>query len=76
VGVYKPDPAMFEAALGVVEGPVLHVAQSRYHDIAPALALGLDAVWIQREGPGAARDVDVTPTWTFRNLTELADALC
>lgn len=76
VGAYKPAPAMFEAALRVAQRPLLHVAQSRYHDVAPALALGLDAVWIQRGGPGAVRDVEVTPTWTCRNLTELADALC
>jgi 2-haloacid dehalogenase len=76
VGAYKPAPEMFEAALDVVEGPLLHVAQSRYHDIAPALALNLDAVWIRRRGAGAARDAEVTPTWTFGNLQELADALC
>ena len=76
VGAYKPDRAMFDAALRVVEAPVLHVAQSRYHDIQPAMALGLEAVWINRDGPGAVRDADVVPTCTFRNLTELADALC
>jgi 2-haloacid dehalogenase len=76
VGAYKPDRQMFDAALNMLEGPVLHVAQSRYHDIAPALELGLDAVWINRGGPSAAKDVEVTPSATFENLQALADALC
>lgn len=76
VGAYKPARKMFDAALQVLEGPVLHVAQSRYHDIQPATALQLDTVWIDRSGPSAARDVDATPTATFPDLRSLADALC
>jgi 2-haloacid dehalogenase len=76
VGTYKPARDMFDAALRALDGPVLHVAQSRYHDVQPAMALGLDAVWINRSGPSAAKDVDVTPTATFTDLRALADALC
>ena len=76
VGAYKPARKMFDAALQVLEGPVLHVAQSRYHDIQPATALQLDTAWINRAGPSAARDVDVTPTATYADLRSLADALC
>jgi 2-haloacid dehalogenase len=79
VGAYKPDKAMFEAALKKVEGPVLHVAQSRYHDIVPATELGLDTVWINRESSGdsnsAAKTVDAEPTWTFSTLGELVEAM-
>jgi 2-haloacid dehalogenase len=79
VGAYKPDKAMFEAALRKVRRPVLHVAQSRFHDIAPANELGLDTVWINREGAGsgngAARPAAVEANWTFRTLSELARAL-
>ena len=79
-GVYKPDPKAFEAALDVVDGPrdrVLHVAQSLYHDIAPASALGLATAWIDRTGgdPGATPDSDAKPTWTFPTLGACADAL-
>jgi 2-haloacid dehalogenase len=79
VGAYKPDQAMFKAALQQVRKPVLHVAQSRFHDIAPAAELGLDTVWINRDAAGTghstARSADVEPTWTFNTLGELAQAM-
>ena len=75
VGVYKPDRRMFDAALAAVGSVrVLHVAQSTYHDIAPASELGLDTAWIRR-GSNAAKMVDVKPTLTFDSLAECADAL-
>lgn len=74
VGAYKPDPRMFQALLDTAEGPVLHVAQSRFHDIVPATAAGLDTVWIDRPTLGATRKTDATPTWTFSSLAEFADA--
>src|SRR5215510_909603 len=48
---YKPAPAHFELALrrmNVARERVLHVAQSLYHDIGPAKALGLATVWVNR----------------------------
>ncbi len=74
VGTYKPDPRMFDAARRAIDGTrILHVAQSLYHDIAPASSLGLDTVWIQR-GNNAARQVRAAPTWTFDSLAAFADA--
>lgn len=63
---YKPDLAHFEAArplVGAVEG-WLHVAQSLYHDVAPANRLGLPVVWVNRQGEtrpadGPLPDVEV-----------------
>ena len=75
VGAYKPAPEMFAAALETVKGPVLHVAQSRFHDILPATAAGLDTVWIDRPSLGAARPVEAMPTWTFTSLAEFAAAV-
>ena len=75
VGCYKPDKRIFEAALAKFEGPVLHVAQSRFHDILPATALGLDTVWINRPSGGAAAAVDANPTWTFNTMAEFAAAI-
>ena len=74
VGVYKPDRAMFDAALAAVGPgrPVLHVAQSLFHDIAPAAALGLDTAWIRR-GQTAARAVPAQPTWGYATLAEFTD---
>ena len=74
MGAYKPDPKMFEALLNQAEGPVLHVAQSRYHDILPATAAGLDTVWINRPSMGAAQPVEATPTWTFDSLADFTAA--
>jgi 2-haloalkanoic acid dehalogenase type II len=75
VGCYKPDSRMFEAALEQVEGPVLHIAQSRYHDVVPAAKLGLDTVWIDRPSRGAAKPCDADPTWTFTSMAEFAAAI-
>lgn len=75
VGAYKPDPAMFKTALAKAEGPVLHVAQSRYHDIVPATELKLDTVWINRPSLGAAHPVDAKPTWEFASMAEFAAAI-
>ena len=76
VGAYKPDRAMFDAALAALgeEGGVLHIAQSLFHDIAPASALGLDTVWIRR-GQNAAKVVDAQPTWSYATLGEFADTI-
>lgn len=74
VGVYKPDRKMFQTLLERAQGPVLHVAQSRYHDIVPASAIGLDTVWIDRPTMGAARAVEAEPTWTFSTMAEFAAA--
>ena len=74
VGAYKPDRRMFDAARQALGGTrILHVAQSLYHDIAPASALGLDTVWIRR-GNNAARRVSARPTFAFDSLAEFADA--
>ena len=76
VGAYKPDQRMFDAARAAIghDARILHVAQSLYHDIAPASALGWDTAWIRRDG-NAARTATANPTWTFDTLAELADAL-
>ena len=81
VGAYKPDRRMFETAIeriGVPKKRILHVAQSLYHDIVPASALGLDTVWIDRHdghGSGATAPADATPKWSLHNLSELVAAL-
>lgn len=74
IGAYKPDPRMFESLRKHAKGPILHVAQSRFHDIVPATAAGLDTVWIDRPNLGAARVVEANPTWTFPSLEAFAAA--
>ncbi len=80
VGAYKPDVRMFEAAqkeaarLGIVPGALLHVAQSLFHDIAPANRLSIPSVWVdrRRRPGGATPDCDARPDLTVSSLAELA----
>lgn len=78
VGSYKPHPAHFHAALarlGVGPERVLHVAQSLYHDHAPARALGFSTVWVNRPsrlaGTGLAPSVEATPDLEVADLASL-----
>lgn len=74
VGSYKPDPCNFRALLARLDtnpDRVLHVAQSLFHDIAPANALGLTSVWVNRrhDRPGSG----ATPPATARPDLEVPD---
>ncbi len=83
IGSYKPDRRNFEALVarlgetGVAAPEILHTAQSLYHDIAPAGALGLATCWIDRRagkpGAGATPPSDAVPDFTFATLGALAD---
>ena len=79
VGSYKPSENNFKAALDRVGAPkekVLHVAQSLYHDIVPAKALGLSTVWVNRRkgrpGSGATPAADARPDLEVPDLRTLA----
>ncbi|HET9017209.1 MAG TPA: haloacid dehalogenase type II [Thermomicrobiaceae bacterium] len=80
IGSYKPDPRNFQALLARLDVPperVLHVAQSLFHDIAPAKAIGLTAVWVNRRhdrpGFGATPAAAATPDLEVPDLRTLAD---
>lgn len=85
IGSYKPDPRNFDYALkalgeiGIARERILHVAQSLFHDIVPAKAIGLKTVWVNRRrgkaGGGATPAVsgDATPDLEVGSLAELAD---
>jgi 2-haloacid dehalogenase/putative hydrolase of the HAD superfamily len=80
VGAYKPDRAMFEALFkelgkkGIVKSDVLHLAQSRFHDVAPGNEIGLDVVWIDRRhgrpGKGVTVAADAEPMARFVSLED------
>ncbi|RIK37973.1 MAG: haloacid dehalogenase type II [Chloroflexi bacterium] len=79
VGSYKPDPRNFAVALervGVERERVLHVAQSLFHDIAPANAAGLTTVWVNRRynrpGFGATPPASAQPALEVPDLATLA----
>ena len=79
VGSYKPDQRNFRfalARLGVPAEQVLHVAQSLYHDIAPAKELGLATIWVNRRhdrpGSGATPPAAAHPDLEVHDLRTLA----
>jgi 2-haloalkanoic acid dehalogenase type II len=87
VGAYKPSPRNFAALLdeaarlGIKEGRLLHVAQSLFHDHAPAKQAGLPTAWINRRharpgwGATPAPPGGVRPDWEFPSMAALATAV-
>lgn len=78
-GSYKPNRRNFEIALervGVPKEQVLHVAQSLFHDIEPANAIGLTTVWVNRRhdrpGSGATPEASAQPDLEVPDLRTLA----
>lgn len=50
VGSYKPAPAHFLAARArAADARWLHAAQSHFHDVTPAAALGIPIAWVNRK---------------------------
>jgi 2-haloalkanoic acid dehalogenase type II len=71
---YKPAPNHFNVAKGRLGGARwLHAAQSNYHDIVPANALGIPTAWINRRGQTALAGGE--PKHHYRTLEELAKAM-
>ena len=84
VGAYKPDERNFRALIarlaadGVAQPRILHVAQSLYHDHAPAQRLGFRSVWIDRRhdrsGTGATPPAAALPDATYPSMAAFAAA--
>jgi 2-haloacid dehalogenase len=76
---YKPSLNNFEALLrrhAIPRESLLHVAESLYHDVAPAHALGITTVWVnRRQGKAAAASklADVTPNLEVPDVGRLAE---
>jgi 2-haloacid dehalogenase len=80
VGSYKPSPKNFQIALERLQVPqqqVLHVAQSLFHDHAPAKQLGLTTVWVNRPsrcpGVGVAQPTQASPDLEVPDLASLVE---
>jgi len=79
---YKPAEPHFAALLerlSLKPDQVLHVAESRFHDIEPAKRLGFRTAWIRRQA-GASASGDPTapalkPDFEAGSLSELCDRL-
>jgi 2-haloacid dehalogenase len=74
IGSYKPATRhweVFREQTGVDRARHVHVAQSLFHDIAPARELGIPSIWINRLG----EPEDSRPDRTLPSLAELTDML-
>jgi 2-haloacid dehalogenase/putative hydrolase of the HAD superfamily len=69
---YKPGHAHFLTAKEQIgDRRWLHAAQSNFHDVAPATALGIDNAWVNRLDETGG----VTPTYEVRDMAGLAELL-
>jgi 2-haloacid dehalogenase len=80
-GSYKPSLNNFRVAMGRMGiGPerLLHAAQSVYHDVVPARALGISTVWVNRRsarpGIGAVQAAEGRADLEVADLAGLAAA--
>lgn len=78
---YKPCLRNFELLLETLSVPhprLLHVAESLYHDVAPAASLGIATVWVnRRQGKAAAasRYCEARPDMEVSDLNELVESI-
>ena len=82
VGAYKPSKSMFETALQRLNVPrerILHVAQSLYHDHAPAIEMGFSTVWVNRAsilpGTGLTIPTNASPSLKVDSLASLCSQI-
>jgi len=86
IGSYKPDLGNFRYMIGALkrsghaERDILHIAQSLFHDHAPANAIGLRSVWIDRREGAAGSGATLPPPanvhydFCFASMAELVEA--
>jgi len=82
VGSYKPNIENFHFAhekiqrtLAIPKDRILHVAQSLFHDHAPAKSIGMTTVHIKRRGNGAAPQASATPDAVFPDMKSFAESV-
>jgi 2-haloacid dehalogenase len=75
---YKPSPNNFERAterIGFPQDAIVHVAQSLFHDVVPAMEIGLATVWVNRRrgrpGFGATPPAEARPDLEVPDLAAL-----
>ena len=74
IGSYKPGHRhweVFDEQTGADPAGRVHVGASLFHDVAPAIELGLPTIWINREGEEAEPQPDIE----LHSLDGLGEAL-
>jgi 2-haloalkanoic acid dehalogenase type II len=86
IGSYKPDLRNFRSMIdalkrsGHAERDILHIAQSLFHDHAPANTVGLRSAWIDRRNGSAGGGATPPPPanvhydFRFASMAELVEA--
>jgi len=86
IGSYKPDLRNFRSMIdalkrsGHAERDILHIAQSLFHDHAPANTVGLRSAWIDRRNSAAGGGATPPPPanvhydFRFASMAELVEA--
>jgi 2-haloalkanoic acid dehalogenase type II len=86
IGSYKPDLRNFRSMIdalkrsGHAERDILHIAQSLFHDHAPANTVGLRSAWIDRRNGAAGGGATPPPPanvhydFRFASMAELVEA--
>ena len=72
IGIEKPDPRTFQIAVeraGCGLEQLLHVGDSLETDVEGAQAVGVRAVWLNRNG--ASNDIGIEPDYQIATLTDL-----
>ena len=71
---YKPKPAHFiEARRLIGDRTWVHVAGSFYHDIEPAVGMGIRAVWVNRKGAAPPPWYSEKQVFEAKDLNQVAD---
>jgi 2-haloalkanoic acid dehalogenase type II len=73
---YKPAFGHFEEARRIIgDRSWVHVAGSHYHDIEPAVKLGIKAVWVNRKNARPTENYSEKQVLEVKDLTELVARL-
>jgi len=73
---YKPAFGHFEEARRIIgDRSWVHVAGSQYHDIEPAVKLGIKAVWVNRKNARPTRNYSENQVSEVKGLNELVSRL-
>ncbi|MFL2640347.1 MAG: HAD family hydrolase [Dehalococcoidia bacterium] len=74
--VYKPHPSIFQAALdyfGIDAGSSMYVGDSPLEDIQGPQSLGMNAIWLNRNGTDWPEGFQHEPAYEVSNLKEIIE---